>query len=60
MDNKFLQGIVAICAHARDQEVLPAHPTHVDAHAMVSLFLLANKFLLVMVATHALAKHQEA
>ena len=58
MDNKFLQGIDAICAHVKDQEVLLVHQIHVDAQEMVSPCLLANKLLLVMVAIPVHVKEQ--
>ena len=59
MANKLQQEMAATCAHVKDQEVLLVHQIHVDAHAMVSPFLLGNKSLLEMVATPVLVKHQE-
>ena len=58
MANRFLQVMVATLANVRDQEVLLVLQIHVDAHAMVSPFLLINKFLQGMVAIPALVKEQ--
>ena len=50
--------MVAIHVLVKDhQEQSPAHQILVDAPIMVGPYPLANKFLLVMDATHALVRH---
>ena len=59
MTNKCLLLMVAIHVLVKDhQEQSPAHQILVDAHAMVSLCHLANKFLLVMAAIPARVRDQ--
>ena len=58
MTNRYLLQTVATHAPVKDQqEQLPALQILVDAPIMVSLYLLANKFLPLMDATHALVRH---